>query len=167
MRRRRAYIAILNHILEPLHTLRRSSHPMPPSLVIDPGPFVESLQQHAAFEPNGEHGPELRFNPDLDLWDEANLRHLHETRVFSIPHPHGTAYHEYLHFRVHASSPVMYEVLRQGLLYQSDVARVGNEVSVYATENALEFASEVFAALRTGPGPSANRSCAGMMSFWG
>jgi hypothetical protein len=148
---RRAYLEILNHVLEPLHVLVQEGHPMPSTLRVDPEPFEgEHADQHAVFDPHGEHGTEIRINPDPRLWNQEDAIRAHEVGGYSTPDPRGTTYHEYLHFRVFASSGWMYVALRSGGLCQEEVERLSPRVSDYAAANALEFASEVYAAIRTG-----------------
>jgi hypothetical protein len=51
---------------------------------------------------------------------------------------------------VFQSNAWIYVSLRSGELFQAEVENLGERVSQYACQNALEFASEVYAALRTG-----------------
>jgi hypothetical protein len=154
---RRAYLEVLNRVLEPLHALHRAGRLMPPSLRVDPALFEEeSAGQHAVFEPYGEDGPEIRINPDLVLWSAEQAAKDHDLGTFSTADPRGGTYHEYLHFRVFHSNPLIYIALQAGELVQAEVEKLSPLVSEYAGQNALEFASEVYAALRTGhPGYAA------------
>jgi hypothetical protein len=127
---------------------------MPPALVIDPGLFsaAEERATHARFNLGAEPGPGLEVNPRPPLWAQENLDIERSAQIFSTAHPHGTTYHEYLHFRIHRQNWVLYQTLYQGELFREAVERLAPRVSDYAGRSALEFASEVYAGLRIGEG---------------
>jgi hypothetical protein len=154
---RRAYLEILNYVLEPLHALHQRGRLMPPCLRVDPALFAEDVnERQAVFEPYGDLGPELWVNPDPDLWSTEYAARQHDLQRFSTEDQRATTYHEYLHFRIFERNALIYIALQAGELLQEEVRQLCEQVSEYATENGLEFASEVYAALRTGH-PGYNR----------
>jgi hypothetical protein len=108
---------------------------------------------HAKFNPGAVPEPGIEVNPNPGLWLLEGFQRDYESHAFSTADPHGTIYHEYLHFRIHARSWIAYTVL-QGAVpqLQAETSLLAGRVSDYAAQNALEFASEVYAALRTGHG---------------
>jgi hypothetical protein len=150
LRQRRAYLEIVNNVLAPLQALHAEGHEMPPALAIDPVLFLGTEGMYGRLNPDHDPSPRIEMNPDLDLWDAPVLATVLATGLFSTDHPHGSLYHEYLHFRLHRANLWLYQVYSAGSLLQNDVRELGVRVSQDAQDNPLEFASEVYAALRTG-----------------
>jgi hypothetical protein len=105
----------------------------------------------ARYNPGADPEPGIEVNPHPRLWSEQVARSNYESRDFSTADRRGTIYHEYLHFRIYARGWLYFATLQGGMQpLEAEVQDLAGRVSDYAGRNALEFASETYAALRTG-----------------